>query len=76
MNKAAETVSGSKLKKSKYDKWELEDAVRTLERAEEIKMDKALMKALGPFIKDKKKAIMSLDQLRKIAVQKISEERA
>lgn len=61
-------------KKKEYDKYELEDAVRTLERAAEIRADAKLMKALGPFLDKKIKAIKSLDELRGVARGKILEE--
>jgi len=57
-----------------YDKWDLEQAVRTLEEAEEIKADKKKMKALGPFIKRKKQAINNLDDLREMATSKVNED--
>lgn len=57
-------------KEKEYDKWELEDAVRTLQRAEEIKADKKLMEALAPHLE---KGINSLAGLRKLAVKKKAE---
>jgi len=47
-----------------YDKWELEDAARTLVRAEEIKSDKKLMDALGPYLDKQVGAYKSIAQLR------------
>ena len=35
----------------KYKDWEIDDAARTLMRAEEIKQDDELMKLVGPKIK-------------------------
>ena len=46
----------------KEDKWEIEDAVRTLARAEEIKGDAKMMKKLAPHLKNK---IMSIEGLKK-----------
>lgn len=46
--------------------WELEDAVRTLVKAEEIKQDKALMKQLGPHLDKKVKAIKSIADLKRV----------
>lgn len=52
-------------KKKGYDKYELESAVRDLERAEEIKADPKLMDALQPFLKKKMKSIQGLRALSK-----------
>jgi hypothetical protein len=57
-------------KEKEYDKWELEDAARTLQRAEEIKADKKLMTALAPYLE---KNIKSLAGLRKLAVKRTAE---
>lgn len=66
-----EVVDEGKTEKEKgYDKWELEDAARTLQRAEEIKADKKLMEALAPHLE---KNITSLKGLRKLAVKRQSE---
>lgn len=62
--------------KKGYDEYELEDAVRTLCRAEEIKADKKLMKALTPHLGKKVKAINSVAELRNVAKTKILEEKA
>ena len=66
-----EVVGESEAKKD-YDKWELEDAVRTLQRAEEIKADKKLMEALAPMLE---KGITSLKGLRKLAAKRTAEGR-
>lgn len=50
-----------------FDKYELEDAVRTLERAAEIRQDAKLMAALGPHLDKKVAAIKSLDDMRAAA---------
>ncbi len=50
-----------------FDKWELEDAARTLTRAEEIKADSKLMASLKPHLAVKAKAYKSLSQLRQKA---------
>lgn len=67
-------VVGDKEEKGEkeYDKWELDDAVRTLQRAEEIKADKKLMEALAPMLE---KGITSLKGLRKLAAKRTSEGR-
>ena len=40
-----------------YEKWEIEDAIRTLVRAEEIKADKEMMALIAPKLKEKAKAL-------------------
>lgn len=67
-----EVVDAKEEKEKAYDKWELEDACRTLQRAEEIKADKKLMEALAPHLE---KGIKSLAGLRKLAVKRTSEGR-
>lgn len=57
----------------KFEKYELENAVRTLHEAEEIKQDAELMKAIQPMLDKKSKAIRSLDDLRAVAKEKASE---
>ncbi len=61
-------------KKKGYDKYELDNAVETLQRAEEIKADKKLMKALGPHLAKKVKAITSVAQLREVGRKKTLDE--
>jgi hypothetical protein len=70
-----EAVGEDKEKSEEYSKWELEDACRTLQRAEEIKQDKKMMKALRPHLDKAAKAYKSLDELRKLAGSKAVEER-
>ncbi|MBQ8635341.1 hypothetical protein IJ425_04220 [bacterium] len=41
----------------KYEKWEIEDAIRILVRAEEIKADKEMMALIAPKLKEKAVAI-------------------
>lgn len=36
-----------------YEKWEIEDAIRTLVRAEEIKADTKMMALIAPKLKEK-----------------------
>ena len=67
---------GEKKKDGEYDKYELESACDTLTRAEEIKADKKLMKALGPYLEKKKKAITSIEELRGVARKKILEDKS
>lgn len=49
-----------------YDDWELDDACRTLAKAEEIKADAALMAAIKPLLEKKAKAYKSLAQLKQM----------
>ena len=68
---SGEVVEEGKTEKEKgYEKYELEDAARTLQRAEEIKADKKMMEALAPYLE---KNITSLKGLRKLAVKRMSE---
>jgi hypothetical protein len=46
-----------------HDKFDLEDAVRTLARAEEIKQDDKLMGKIKPMLKKK---VMSIESLQKL----------
>ncbi len=52
-------------KKNGYDEWEIDDAVRTLVRAEEIKQDPKLMKACSSALTKKLKAVKSIADLKK-----------
>lgn len=58
-----------------YDKWEIESAVETLAKAEEIKADLKLMKALRPFLEKKAKAYKSLDELRSLGTEMMKKAR-
>lgn len=53
---------------NKYDKWCIEDAARSLERAEEIKQDPKMMKLVAKELKKKlkatKKSIASIQDLK------------
>lgn len=53
-----------------FEKYELDNAVRVLHEAAEIKQDAALMKAIAPMLEKKKKAINSLDDLKAVAKEK------
>jgi len=58
-----------------YEKFELDEAVATLHKAAEIKQDADLMKAIGPMLERKKKAINSIDDLRAVAKEKAGSDR-
>ena len=54
-----ETVSEKKEKKEygKFDRWEIEGAVDTIIKAEQIKLDKEKMKYVLPLLEKQKKAL-------------------
>ena len=52
-----------KSKPVKMDKYEIDNCIDTLIRAEEIKADKAKMKQIMPKLEMKKRAIMSMEDL-------------
>ena len=58
-----------------FEQYELEDACHTLQKAMEIKHNPALMAAIQPMLDKKKKAINSIDDLRKIAKDKAGSDR-
>lgn len=55
----SETVKDKEEKKEfgKFDRWEIENAVRTLIEAEQIKLDKEKMKYVLPLLEKQKKAL-------------------
>lgn len=63
-------VEGHKVEDSKmaddggFEKYELEEAVKALAKAEEIKADTKLMKAIQPELEKKYKAYMGLEEMR------------
>lgn len=65
--KHSEPDEDDKEKDPEYDEWQLKDHASTLAKAEEIKNDPKLMKALAPHIEKKAKAYKSLNQLRRKA---------
>ena len=80
MNEMATSVKSKEEKKEygKYDKWEIENAARTLVEAEEIKADKEKMKYVKMCMMKKhtaeKKAIESIDDLRALSKGEPDEE--
>ena len=58
-----------------FEQYELEDACNTLQKAMEIKHNPALMAAIQPMLDKKKKAINSIDDLRKVAKEKVGSNR-
>lgn len=58
-----------------FEQYELEDACHTLQKAMEIKHNPALMAAIAPMLDKKKKAINSIDDLRKVAKDKAGSDR-
>lgn len=61
-------------KKDGFEKYEIEDAVRTLIRAEEIKQDAKLMAACSESLSKQKKAIDSVAGLKAKAAELDKEE--
>lgn len=55
----SEDVKPEKEKKEfgKFDRWEIESAVRTIIEAEQIKLDKEKMKYVLPMLEEQKKAL-------------------
>ena len=64
-------VKLGKVKEEKYDDWQVEDALSTLKKAEEIRADSKLMKLLAPKLN---KQITSLEELRSKIKEKKMEE--
>lgn len=55
---SAETkVEKEKKEFGKFDRWEIESAVRTIIEAEQIKLDKEKMKYVLPMLEEQKKAL-------------------
>lgn len=53
-----ETKVGKEKKEfGKFDRWEIESAVRTIIEAEQIKLDKEKMKYVLPMLEEQKKAL-------------------
>lgn len=63
----AEAVDQKDEEECEYSEWEIEDAYRTLKKAEEIKNDPALMKLVAEEYNEDVKAINSLSDLKKLA---------
>jgi hypothetical protein len=61
----AEAASVNKVTSSKYEKYEIEDAARTLVRAEEIKQDTNLCKLVYKELDRQAKALAAVNQGRK-----------
>lgn len=58
-NKMSDETKVEKEKKEfgKFDRWEIESAVRTIIEAEQIKLDKEKMKYVLPMLEEQKKAL-------------------
>lgn len=50
-------VEKEKKEYGKFDRWEIENAVETIIKAEQIKLDKEKMKYVLPLIEEQKKAL-------------------
>ena len=53
----------------KYSEWRIDDAFRTLKEAEKIKQDSKMMEKIQAKVDADKKAIRSLDDLRKKVIE-------
>lgn len=61
-------------KDADFDEYELKEACETLAKAEEIKANDRLMRALQPMLEKKQKAYASLSDLRGLYYKKKKEE--
>lgn len=61
---AKSKASTPPMEDSKYDRWAVDNACRTLMDAEEIKQDPKMMKLVKPMIDKKAKTITSLQDLK------------
>lgn len=50
-------VEKEKKEYGKFDRWEIENAVETIIKAEQIKLDKEKMKYVLPLLEEQKKAL-------------------
>ena len=50
-------VEKEKKEYGKFDRWEIENAVETIIKAEQIKLDKERMKYVLPLLEEQKKAL-------------------
>jgi len=53
-------------KKKGYDDWEIDDALRTLTRAEEINNDPELMKLVDKKIKEQQEALTKIEMRKEL----------
>ena len=56
-------INATQVEEAKYKDWEIEDAARTIMRAEEIKQDKELMALVAPKIQKQAKAAVNAAQV-------------
>lgn len=61
-------------KMGKFDKWEVEDALRSLQRAEEVRKDEKLMKEVFKLARLKLKEIKSIADLKAAYHAQVEEE--
>jgi hypothetical protein len=82
MKVEVEVEGGAEIKKDKeygkYDKWEIESAMRTLIEAETIKKDSEKMKYVAECMREQadqmSEVVNSISDLKKLAKKKIEEE--
>jgi hypothetical protein len=72
-NEPLKGVTVKEEKMGSFSKWEVEDAMRDLKRAEMHKQNPELMEQVGKLIKKEVKAISSLADIKAIKKQKIEE---
>lgn len=74
MSEAIGVDSPSKKGKKDFHEYEIDDALHTLQRAEEIKGNEHLMKHVHKHAKKKIKEIRSIADLKKVRQEKADEE--
>lgn len=74
MSKVIEQDSPMKKGKNDFHEYEVDDALNTLRRAEEIKGNEHLMKHVHKHAKKKIKEIKSISDLKKVRAEKVEEE--
>jgi hypothetical protein len=62
----ADKAEAKPVKESKYDDWQVDDALRTILRAEEIQKDKKLMDLVAAKAKEQKEALDKIEARKEI----------
>lgn len=60
MSEEVKSVEKEKKEFGKFDRWEIENAVRTIIEAERIKLDKEKMKYVLPLLEKEKEAVANV----------------
>ena len=58
-----EQDNSKEIEEKQICEWEIEDAIRTIIRAEEIKNDPKLMAEIGPKLKEKQQAVIKATEV-------------